>query len=129
VRKGRKELIVVGDRVLVTLDDEELRTPVGLLLPPSALEKDAVQCGRIVAIGPGIPLAPPAEESPEPWKSVPPEPRYLPLQARIGDYAVFFRKAAIEVSFEGSKYVVVPQSALLVLVREGEVPDHLPDRL
>lgn len=129
MRKGKKDLVVVGDRVLVSVQDGELRTPVGLLLPATAVEKDAVQGGRIVAIGPGIPLAPPTEEDSEPWKSRRSEPRYLPMQAEIGDYAVFFRKAAIEITFEGDKFLVVPQSALLVLMREPIVPDSLPDRI
>ena len=129
MRKGKKDLVVVGDRVLVSVQDGELRTPVGLLLPATAVEKDAVQGGRIVAIGPGIPLAPPTEKDGEPWKPPRSEPRYAPMQAEIGDYAVFFRKAAIEITFEGDKFLVVPQSALLVLVREPIVPDSLPDRI
>ena len=58
----------------------------------------------------------------EPWKigaSVG-EPRYVPLQARIGDYAIFFRRASVEITFEGERYLVVPQAAILTLVREEE---------
>jgi co-chaperonin GroES (HSP10) len=105
----------------------EDRTEVGLLLPPGAVEKEAVQTGRVVAIGPGIPLPPPNDDDPEPWKRTSPGARYLPMQVQLSDYAVFFRKAAIEITFEGSKYLVVPQGAILVLVREPRVPDSLPD--
>jgi hypothetical protein len=42
------------------------------------------------------------------------------MQVEIGDYAIFLRKAAVEIKFEGKKFLVVPQSALLLLVREGE---------
>ena len=129
MRKGRKELLVVGDRVLVEREDGEDRTEVGLLLPPGAVEKEAVQTGRVVAMGPGTPLPPPNEADPEPWRSPNQQPRYLPMQVDIGDFAVFFRKAAIEISFEGGKYLVVPQSAILVLVREPRVPDSLPEEL
>jgi len=45
------------------------------------------------------------------------------MQARIGDYALFFRKASVEITFEGKKYLVVPQAAILVLVREGHPED------
>jgi co-chaperonin GroES (HSP10) len=129
MRKGRKELLVVGDRVLVEPEGGESRTPVGLLLPPGGVEKESVQGGVVVAVGPGLPLAPPADDDQEPWKRTPMEPRYLPMQVEVGDYAVFFRKAAMEISFEGSKYLVVPHSALLVLVREPRVPDSLPESL
>jgi hypothetical protein len=40
------------------------------------------------------------------------------MQARTGDFALFFRKASVEITFEGERYLVVPQSAILALVRE-----------
>lgn len=43
------------------------------------------------------------------------------MQARVGDHAIFFRKAAVEITFEERKYLVVPQAALLVIVRD-EIP-------
>ena len=42
------------------------------------------------------------------------------MQAQAGDFAIFFRKAAVEISFEGTRYLVVPQAAILTLVRETE---------
>ena len=129
MHKGKKELLVVGDRVLVEAEAGEDRTQVGLLLPPGAVEKEAVQTGRIVAVGPGTPLPPPNEDDPEPWKNAAQAARYLPMQVRLGDFAVFFRKAAIEITFEDSKYLVVPQGAILVIVRESQVPDSLPDEI
>ena len=128
MRKGRKHLLVVGDRVLVEPEGGETRTEVGLVLPATVKEKEDVRGGRVAALGPGLPLAPPQDES-EPWKEPYRAPRYLPMQVEIGDYALFFRKAAMEIEFEGTKYLVVPQSALLVLVRETQVPDGLPDDL
>jgi co-chaperonin GroES (HSP10) len=43
--------------------------------------------------------------------------KYIPLQAREGDYAIFLREQGIEVEFEESKYLIVPQSAVLMLMR------------
>ena len=40
------------------------------------------------------------------------------MQASPGDYAIFFRRAAVEITFEAEKYLVGPQAAILVLVRE-----------
>ena len=116
--KGPKRLIVVGDRVLVTPEEGEERTRVGLYLPQTAIDALAVQGGRIVATGPGTPMAEPASLDDEPWKIHAREgARYVPIQARAGDYALFFRKAAVEITFESKKYLVVPQAAILVLVR------------
>ncbi|HXM37383.1 MAG TPA: co-chaperone GroES family protein [Gemmatimonadales bacterium] len=114
-----KRLIVVGDRVLIAPAEGEERTTVGLYLPPTVLEGRQVQEGRIVATGPGTPMAEPASMDEEPWKIHGPDVKYLPMQAELGDYALFFRKAAVEITFEGKTYLVVPQAAILVLVRGG----------
>ena len=117
--RNDKELIVVGDRVLVKVEDGEERTKVGLYLPSTAIDSQAVQGGTIVATGPGQPMpAFDAQPGEEPWKEPAREIRFVPMQARLGDYALFFRKAAVEITFEGDRYLVVPQTAILALVRE-----------
>ncbi len=112
-----KQLIVVGDRVLITPEEGEDRTRVGLYLPPTAVDNQAVQGGKVIATGPGTPISAPTELDEEPWKIGGSEARFLPVQARVGDYAIFFRRAAVEITFEGDKYLVVPQAAILALVR------------
>jgi len=119
----RKRLIVVGDRVLIVPEEGEDRTKVGLYLPATAIDKQAVQGGKVVATGPGTAVSAPTELDEEPWKIGATEPRYMPLQARIGDYAIFFRRAAVEITFEGTRYLVVPQAAILTLVREEDQED------
>jgi len=114
-----KQLIVVGDRVLIAVEAGEERSKVGLYLPPSAVDTQAVQGGRIVATGPGLPMPDPADASEEPWRTAARETRFVPMQAREGDYALFFRRAAVEISFENDRYLVVPQTAILALVRGG----------
>ena len=116
-----KKLIVVGDRVLVLPEEGEERTGVGLYLPPTAVAGQAVQSGRIVATGQGTPMGEPASLDEEPWKIGGSESRYVPMQAKVGDHAIFFRKAAVEITFEDRRYLVVPLGAILVLVRD-ELP-------
>lgn len=123
--EGKKRLIVVGDRVLIDPEQGEERTRVGLYLPPTAVEKKEVQGGTVVATGPGTPVSAPTELDEEPWKITGGEPRYVPIQAQVGDYALFFRRAAVEISFEGKKYLVVPQAAILTLVREENGEERL----
>ena len=121
MRKSKKEIIVVGDRVLVKVEEGENRTNVGLYLPPTAIENQAVQSGTIVATGPGLPLPAPDANVDEPWRlSGSRETRFVPMQAQVGDYALFFRKAAVEITFEGDRFLVVPQAAILALVRGEE---------
>jgi co-chaperonin GroES (HSP10) len=121
----KKKLIVVGDRVLVLPAEGEERTSVGLFLPKTALDGQSVQGGKIVAKGPGIPMGDPGENEDEPWKQSGRAPKYFPMQAREGDWALFFRRAAIEIKFDGKDYLVVPHAAILVLIREGEVVEDV----
>ena len=125
----KKRLVVVGDRVLVTPEEGEERTSVGLYLPPTAVDRQAVQSGRVVATGPGTPMSEPASLDDEPWKISSTETRYLPMQAQVDDYALFFRKAAVEISFDGKRYLVVPQAAILVLVRSENPSENALDDL
>ena len=119
-----KRLLVVGDRVLVKPAEGEERSKVGLYLPPTAVDSQAVQGGEIVATGPGLPMPDLADSNDEPWRTGPRETRFLPMQARLGDYALFFRKAAVEITFENETYLVVPQSAILALVRDQDPGEH-----
>lgn len=117
----KKQLLVVGDRVLITPEDGDERTRVGLYLPATAIDAQQVQTGLIVATGPGTPVADLSTLDDEPWKIDARENRSRGMQAKIGDHAIFFRKAAVEITFEERKYLVVPQGAILVLVRD-EIP-------
>jgi chaperonin GroES len=117
MEQDRKHLIVVGDRVLIAPEEGEERSRVGLYLPASAVDAQAVQAGTVVATGPGTPISRRRNWTTSRGRSGTGEARYLPVQARAGDYAIFFRRAAVEITFEGTKYLVVPQAAILVLVR------------
>lgn len=113
-----KKLLVAGDRVLIKPEEGEERTKVGLYLPATAVDTQQVQEGLIVATGVGDPLPDVSAFDEEPWKVEQKTPRFRPMQARAGDHAIFFRKAAVEISFEDQRYLVVPQAAILVLVRD-----------
>ena len=120
MKKPKRKLIVVGDRVLVTPDEGEERTKVGLYLPQTVIDKNSVQSGRIVATGPGIPLPGPTDLDDEPWKDALQDVKHVPMQAQVDDYIIFLRKAAVEIKYEGNTYLVIPQAAILVILRDDE---------
>lgn len=122
--KAKKNLIVIGDKVLVSLDEKHDRTNAGLYLPPTVTEKEKVQGGYVVKVGPGYPLADPNTITDEPWTTGRKrESKYIPLQAAEGDYALFLKDSAIEIEFEGKKYLIVPHSSILALVRTDLVEE------
>lgn len=114
----RKQMIVVGDRVLLEPDTGQDKTKAGLYLPDTVREKDKVATGRVVKVGPGYAVPNPNYTDDEPWSKPKDPARYIPLQVWEGDQALFLRDQAIEVEFEEKKYLVVPQSAILMIVRD-----------
>jgi chaperonin GroES len=114
-----KKLIVIGDRVLIRPSKPDERTETGLYLPPGVQEKEKVQQGFIIKTGPGYAIPSPVET--ESWKPEEEQVKYLPLQAREGDLAIFLISGATEVMYEGEKYFIVPQHAILMLEREEEL--------
>jgi chaperonin GroES len=114
-----KKLIVVGDRVLIRPAKQTDKTATGLYLPPGVQEKEKIQSGFVIKVGPGYPLPLPADED-DVWKGKENEIKYLPLQAQEGDLAIFLQKGAIEVMYEQERYFIVPQSSILMLEREEE---------
>lgn len=122
--KTKREFIIVGDRVLIEPDEKIDKTSAGLFLPPTVKEKDKVLAGRIIKVGPGYPVHDPSLVLEEPWKQTNTESiKYIPLQAREGDYALFLKDAGIEIEFEEKKYLIVPHSAILVLIRTTIIED------
>ena len=113
----RKQLLVIGDRILLQLEDESDKTKSGLYLPPSVREKEKVATGRVIKVGPGFAIPNPNYTDDEPWTSPKDPIRYIPLQVREGDFAIFVREQAIEVEFESKKYFIVSQAAVLMVER------------
>lgn len=116
-----KNLIVVGDRVLIKPKTPDEKTKSGLFLPPGVQEKEKTQSGYVIKTGPGYPIPQPADDYDEPWKEREEEVKYLPLQVKEGDLAIFLQKGAFEVQYGGEKYFIVPQHSILLLERDNDL--------
>ncbi len=113
-----KRLIVVGDRVLVRPKSPLDRTNSGLYLPPTVQEREQIQSGYVIKVGPGYPIPSPSDE--EPWRDDE-RVKYMPLQAQEGDLAIYLQRNAIELDYEGEPYVIVQQSSILMLERSEDL--------
>jgi co-chaperonin GroES (HSP10) len=115
--KDLEKIIMIGDRVLVRPKNPNHQTSSGLYLPPAAVEKENVQSGYVIKTGPGFPI-PALTDDDEPWKEVKDDVKYVPLQAHEGDLAVYLSKTGIEIEFKNEKFLILPHSSILMLVRE-----------
>jgi len=115
--KDINKFIVVGDRVLIKPKNPQGKTKSGLYLPPGVHEKEKVHSGYVIKVGPGYPI-PAINEVDEPWKDQREDVKYVPLQAREGDLAVYMQTNCFEIEFNGEKYIIAPHSAILMLIRD-----------
>lgn len=115
----KNELILVGERVLIEPSDAEGKTDAGLYLPQSVKEKEKVNIGKIIKVGPGYPVPDPSSLDNEPWAKASAS-KYFPLQAKEGDYCIFLRDQGIDIEFESKKYIVILHSSILLLIRGSQ---------
>ncbi|MBC8344375.1 MAG: co-chaperone GroES [Bacteroidetes bacterium] len=116
------KISVVGDRVLIKPKKQSNVTKAGLYLPPGVKEKEQIQSGYIVKVGPGYPIPIPSEVE-ESWKPKKKEAEYIPLQCKEGDLAIFIQAGTHEIEYENEKYIIVSQHAILMLIRDDELID------
>ena len=117
MKDNLQNIIVIGDKVLIKPAVSDNHTKGGLFLPPGVKEKEAVQKGYIVKVGPGYPIPLP-KDADESWKKSNKEPEYIPLQAKEGDLAIYLQRDAYEIEYNNDKFFIVPQNAILLLIRE-----------
>ena len=113
------KLIVVGDKILIKSKSPSEKTNSGLYLPPGIQEKEQVQSGYVMKTGPGYPMPLTADD--ESWKKTEDKIKYIPLQAKEGDLAIFLQRDAIEVIYKNEKYFIIPQHSILLLESDEEL--------
>jgi co-chaperonin GroES (HSP10) len=116
-----KNIFVIGDKVLIKPKSLDDRTKAGLYLPPGVQQREEVQSGYIIKVGPGYAMPQAADDFSESWKGSEEKVKYIPLQVKEGDLAIFLQKGAIEVMYEEEKYYIVPQHLILMIVRDEEL--------
>ena len=117
-----EKFIVVGDRVLIKPKSPQEKTKTGLYLPPGVQEKEKIHSGYVIKVGPGYPI-PAIQEADEPWKDRAEEVKYVPLQPKSGDMAIYLQSSGYEIEFKNERYVIVPHSAILLLIRDSSLFD------
>ena len=115
--KDLAKIVMVGDKVLVKPKNPNIQTTSGLYLPPAAIDKENIQAGYVIKVGPGFPI-PTMNDEVESWKENQEAIKYVPLQVKTGDLAVYLAKSGFDVEFKGEKYIILSHSAIVMIVRE-----------
>ena len=118
--KDLEKIIIIGDRILIRPSKHKNKTDSGLYLPQGVHKKEELYTGYVIKVGPGYAI-PALQDEGEPWKDKSDEVKYVPLQPHEGDLAVYMQKNAWEIEFNKQRLVIVPHSALLMLIRQNDL--------
>jgi len=86
-----------GNRVVIDPDEVETRSPGGIVIPPSAAERQKPATGTVVAIGEGQ------------WH----HGMLLPLTVKMGVKVAFIPFAGAELKVGGKKYLIMRDEDVL----------------
>ncbi|MEE3098031.1 MAG: co-chaperone GroES family protein, partial [Bacteroidota bacterium] len=111
-----------GDRVLIKPKNPPKQTKSGLYLPPGVEVNEKIHSGYVVKVGPGYPI-PNMLEVDEPWMKKAEQLKFIPLQPEEGDLAVYLQKSGYEIQYNDEKYIIIPHSAILMVIRDEELFD------
>jgi chaperonin GroES len=85
--------------VVKAKEEEESKTPSGLVIPDTAKEKP--QVGEVLAVGPG-------EFQ---------DGERLPMDVEVGELVVYSKYGGTEVKFEGEDYLILSSRDVLAVIR------------
>ena len=89
----------VGDRIVVKpKDEDEQRTPSGLVIPDTAKEKP--QLGEVLAVGPGE------------YR----DGERVPMDVNVGDLVFYSKYGGTEVKYEGEDYLILSARDVLAVL-------------
>jgi len=118
--KELDKFLMIGDKVLVKPTNPQGKTKSGLLLPPTVQEGERLQTGYVIKAGPGVPI-PSHSDDDEVWKKKEDSTSYIPLQVKEGDFAVYLQNAGFEIQINEEKYIILPYSSILMLIRDEKL--------
>lgn len=89
----------LGERVVVKVSEQDMKTASGIVLPDTTKEKP--QQGEVVAVGKGKLLE---------------SGQLAPMDVAVGDKVLFAKYSGNEVKVDGEEYLIIRQSDILAVV-------------
>jgi chaperonin GroES len=89
------------DRVIVKREEDERKSPGGIVIPDSASEKPSK--GRVIAVGTGKILE---------------DGKVRPLDVKVGDKVLFGKYSGTEVKVDGDDVLVMREEDLLAVIEK-----------
>ena len=103
-KKSKFPVRPLADRVVVKrVEEEEEKSPAGIIIPDTAKEKP--QKGEVIAVGPG---------------RLDDNGNRLPMEVKVGDKVLFSKYAGTEVKIQGEEYLIMREDDILAIIEKTE---------
>ncbi len=99
-QKG-KQIIPLGDRVLVRPLERETVTASGIIIPDT-VNKERPETGKVIAVGEG---------------KMNDDGKVIPMKVKVGDTELFAKYGPDEIKLEGEDYLIVSETSILAVIK------------
>ncbi|MBI4121187.1 MAG: co-chaperone GroES [Parcubacteria group bacterium] len=99
--KKQKEIIPLGDKVLIKAVVDEKQTDSGIIIPDTAKE-ERPQIGRVVAVGEGK-----RSDTGE----------LMPMTVKKGNTVLFSKYGPDEITVDGEEFLITSESNILAIIK------------
>src|SRR3990167_3265711 len=96
---AKKEIIPLGDRVLVRPMEKEKKTKSGIIIPDT-VDKERPEMGKVIAVGDG---------------KVTDEGTVIPVKVKVGNTVLFAKYGPDEVKIDDEEYLIVSESKIAII--------------
>ena len=96
-----KQIIPLGDRVLVKPLEKEKKTKSGIIIPDT-VDKERPEMGKVIAVGDG---------------KVTDEGKTIPVKVKVGNTVLFAKYGPDEVKIDDEEYLIVSESNILAVIK------------
>ena len=96
-----KQIIPLGDRVLVRPMEKEKKTKSGIIIPDT-VDKERPEMGKVIAVGDG---------------KVTDEGTVIPVKVKVGNTVLFAKYGPDEVKIDDEEYLIVSESNILAIIK------------
>ena len=98
---SKKEIVPLGDRVLVKPMEKEKKTKSGIIIPDT-VDKERPEMGKIIAVGEG---------------KITDEGKVIPIKVKVGNTVLFTKYGPDEVKIDDEEYLIVSESNILAIIK------------
>lgn len=96
-----KQIIPLGDRVLVKPVEKEKKTKSGIIIPDT-VDKERPEMGKVIAVGEG---------------KATDEGKVIPIKVKVGNTVLFAKYGPDEIKIDDEEYLIVSESNILAIIK------------